>query len=123
MQCSILPPKIIKCVDKLNQYFLWGSTENKKKIHMVNWKKVTKPKKDGALGLEAAKEKNTTLLAKLNWRMHHEKESLWTRVLTHKYINHRRSFGFQTSVGRIKGYSTVWKGIKEGEFVFKKGTK
>ena len=70
-------PKIINCVDKLNRDFLWGSTENKKKIHMVNWKKVTKPKKDEGLGLQAAKEKNTPLLAKLNWRIHHEKESLW----------------------------------------------
>ena len=50
MQCSILPPKVIKCVDKLNRDFLWGSTENNKKIHMVSWKKVTKPKKDGGLG-------------------------------------------------------------------------
>ena len=76
MQCSILPPKIIKCVDKLSRDFLWGSSENKKKIHMVSWKKVTKPKKDGGLGLQAAKEKNIALLAKLNWRLHCEKESL-----------------------------------------------
>ena len=27
MQCSILPLKIIKCVDKFNQDFLWGSIE------------------------------------------------------------------------------------------------
>ena len=82
MQCSILPPKIVKCVDKLNRDFLWGSTENNKKIHMVNWKKVRKPQKDGGLGLQATKEKNTALLAKLNWRMHREKDSLWARVLT-----------------------------------------
>jgi len=82
MQCSILPPKIIKCVDKLNRDFLWGSTKNNKKIHMVNWKKVMKPKKDGGLGLQTTKEKNTALLAKLNWRMHREKDSLWARVLT-----------------------------------------
>ena len=66
MQCSILPPKIVKCVDKLNRDFLWGSTKNNKKIHMVSWKKVTKPKKDGGLGLQAAKEKNIAVLARLN---------------------------------------------------------
>ena len=51
MQCSILPPKIIKRVDKLSWDFLWGSTKKKKKIHMLSWKKVMKPKKDGGLGL------------------------------------------------------------------------
>ena len=66
MQCFILPPKVIKCVDKLNRDFLWGSTENNKKIHMVSWKKVTKPKKDEGLGLQAAKEKNIAVLARLN---------------------------------------------------------
>lgn len=90
---------------------------------MMSWKKVTKSKKDGGLGLQPTKEKNTTLLAKLNWRMHHEKESLWAQVLTHKYINHRRSVGNQISIGRIKGWSTVWKGIRGGESLFKKGTK
>ena len=90
---------------------------------MVSWKKVTKPKKDGGLGLQAAKEKNIALLAKLNWRMHREKESLWARVLTHKYINRRRYVGNRIDVGRIKGCSSVWKAIKEGESVFKKGTK
>lgn len=63
------------------------------------------------------------MLAELNWRMHREKESLWALVLTHKNINYRRSVGNRTSVGIIKGCSTVWKGIKEGESIFKKGTK
>lgn len=31
MQCSLLPPKIINCVDKLCRDFLWGSTDRKKK--------------------------------------------------------------------------------------------
>ena len=55
--------------------------------------------------------------------MHREKDSLWARVLTQKYINRRRFVGNRTSVGRIKGCSSVWKAIKEREFVFNKGTK
>ena len=33
---------------------------------MVEWKKITKPKKEGRLGLQSAKEKNIALLAKVN---------------------------------------------------------
>ena len=40
---------------------------------MVSWNKVTKPKEEGGLGLQAAKPKNLSLLAKLNWRLNIEK--------------------------------------------------
>lgn len=44
-------------------------------MHMVSWEKITKPKDEGGLGLQAAKERNLALLAKLNWRFHIEKQS------------------------------------------------
>ena len=69
MQCVALPTKILNSVDRLSHNFLWGSTESKKKIHLVNWKKIAKPKCDGGLGIQAAKAKNIANLAKLNWRL------------------------------------------------------
>lgn len=46
-------------------------------MHWVGWKKVTRPRKEGGLGLQSAKGKNTSLLAKLNWRFHSEKKKLY----------------------------------------------
>ena len=66
MQCIALLAKILSNVDKLSRNFLWGSSKSKKKIHLVSWKKITKPKKDGGLGIQVAREKNITNLAKLN---------------------------------------------------------
>lgn len=43
--------------------------------------KVTKLKGDGGLGLQSARGRNTTLLAKLNWRYHTDKEASWAQVL------------------------------------------
>jgi len=40
--------------------------DNKKKLHLVSWSKITKPKKEDGLGLQSAKEKNLALLVKLN---------------------------------------------------------
>ncbi|KAL0013744.1 hypothetical protein SO802_000813 [Lithocarpus litseifolius] len=34
--------------------------------------------------------RNTTLLAKLNWRFHTEEDALWVQVLKRKYCNNRR---------------------------------
>lgn len=41
-------------------------------------------------GLQMAKNKNFTLLAKLNWRFHSEPEATWVVVLKRKYCSHRR---------------------------------
>lgn len=49
----------------------------KKKLHLVGWNKIIKPKDEGGLGIQQARAKNIALLAKLNWRLYHEKDSLW----------------------------------------------
>ena len=56
---------------------------------------LTKPKEEGGLGIQAAKPKNTALLAKPNWRFNSEKSSLWVRVLSKKYLKQRRGFRTQ----------------------------
>lgn len=55
-------------------------------MHWVGWGKKTKPKKEGGLGLHSAKGKNLALLAKLNWRFHNEKNTLWRKILEKKYL-------------------------------------
>ena len=66
MQCSQLPRKILDGIDQVNRNFLWNSSSNKKSMHWVGWKKVTTPKNVGRLSIQAAKGRNTALLAKLN---------------------------------------------------------
>lgn len=47
MQTMSLPIKLCDKIDKLNRDFLWGDSDNKKKIHLVKWRNVCKPKKHG----------------------------------------------------------------------------
>ena len=65
MQCYKLLARVCDDVDRLVRDFLWGSTLNKKKIHLVGWSKITNPKELGGLGIFQAKARNSTLLAKL----------------------------------------------------------
>ena len=69
MQCVALLVKILNSIERLSHNFLWGSFVSKKKIHLVTWKRITKPKREGGLGIQAAKEKNIASLAKINWRL------------------------------------------------------
>ena len=66
MQCTNLLPKILQGIEKLNKNFIWGLFENKKKIHLIGWNKITKAKEESGLSIQATKPKNTALLAKLN---------------------------------------------------------
>ena len=120
MQNVALPPKIIQGIDKLNKNFIWGSLENKKKIHLIGWRKITKAKEEGRVGIHAAKPKNTALLAKLNLKFHAEKSSLWVRVLTNKY---RRQGNNPRSISSYSSCSPTWAGLKKGVDIFSKGSK
>ena len=51
MQCCKIPTRICDKVDKLTSNFLWGSTEDRRKLHMVGWNKVTNPTNLGGLGI------------------------------------------------------------------------
>ena len=120
MQCSYLPTRILEGMDQVNWNFLWGTSESTRKVHWVGWQKVTKPKKEGGLGLQAAKGRNTALLAKLNWRFHTEKDSLWAHVLKSKYCSSQRL----ASRNQNKlPCSQTWSAMKKGREVFNRDVK
>lgn len=119
MQCSALPAKVLTNVDKLSRKFLWGSSKNKKKLHLVGSSKITKPKKEGGLGIQAAKAKSIALLAKLNWRLATEPNSLWAKVLTQKYRTPSRisnpCIPFRTYLSRGQPFERESWYLREGQ--------
>ena len=85
MQAAALPTHLCDKLDKINRDFLWGSTSEKRRLHLVGWNKIIRLKEEGGLGIQAAKFKNLALLAKLNWSLNKEKESIWAKVILRKY--------------------------------------
>lgn len=90
MQRVALLAHLCDKLDKINRDFLWGSSMEKKKLHLMGWSKIIRSKEEGGLGIQATRAKNIALLAKLNWRLFHEKDSLWAKVLLNKYYSHPR---------------------------------
>ncbi|XP_028089315.1 uncharacterized protein LOC114289749 [Camellia sinensis] len=104
-----LPKGIAKEIDKLKAAFLWGSSEFRRKIHMVKWTDVTLSKDKGGLGIRKAKESNDCLLLKWWWRYGVEDESLWKRVIVSKYgADGGRWLPIQNGEGKE---SVVWSDI------------
>lgn len=57
--------------------------ENRKQ-HLVSWKKVCRPKREGGLGIRSSRDMNKALVAKVGWRLIHDHTSLLARVLRSK---------------------------------------
>ena len=119
MQCHVLPIKVCNAINKKMRDFLWGSTEEKKKMHMVNWHTVTQPKELGGLGLFQTRHMNQALLEKLCWRLASEHEALWAWMLTAKYLSTRRL----TEEGRKLPCSRIWAACKVSSPVYVRGLK
>ncbi|KAG7615876.1 Ribonuclease H domain [Arabidopsis thaliana x Arabidopsis arenosa] len=84
--CVITMPKaLLDDLDKVARSFLWGSTSEKRKQHLISWKRVCTPKQEGGLGIKRAQDMNKALLAKLGWRLLTDHQSLWARILRRKY--------------------------------------
>ena len=66
MQCAAVLGRVLDGIDQVNRNFLWSTTKNQRRMHWVGWQKVTRTKEEGGLGIQMARGRNTTLLAKLN---------------------------------------------------------
>lgn len=110
MQCHSIPIKVCDSIDKMTRDFNWGSTEEKRRMHMVKWSTITLPEELGGLGLCSTKYRNQAMLAKLCWRLAHEKGMPWARTLQAKYLCPNRV----TEKGRKLPCSRIWTACKKG---------
>ena len=118
MQGVALSTHVCDKLDKINRDFSWGSTSDIMRTHLVGWNKIVKPSEEGGLGLQAARAKNIALLLKLNWRMYHEQDANWAKVILHKYYLDLRA---RSSNPDKLPSSPNWKAIKMGFPIFVKG--
>ena len=106
-------------VDKTIRDLLWGSTEEKRKMHMVNWRTVTLPKDLGGLGLHSMKDRNLAILAKLCWRLASANGTPWAAMLSAKYLTPNRL----TEEGKNLPCSSISTACKKGGPIYVKGLK
>uniref|UniRef100_A0A2N9IHI9 Reverse transcriptase domain-containing protein n=1 Tax=Fagus sylvatica TaxID=28930 RepID=A0A2N9IHI9_FAGSY len=112
MQCCLLPPKVCANLDKLNRNFLWGDTSAKKKIHLMKWDLISRPKDEGGLGIKRSRCRNKALLAKRMWALRLGSEDVWALSLRNKYPPTRSRF-CQKSI--------TWKSLKQANHICDKG--
>lgn len=67
MQSAKIPKTICEDIDKKARRFIWGGDEDTKRVHLLSWDTLQKPKEQGGIGLRSAKQANVAFLAKLGW--------------------------------------------------------
>lgn len=77
MQIIPLPTNLISRLKSYQKNFLWGSTPQKRRLHLINWHVITTNKDQGGLGIQRLKDKNDALLAATAWRLFHNPHSHW----------------------------------------------
>ena len=118
MQTIKLPSEICANLDKINRNFLWGSTDEKKRMHLVNWDMVCMPKKRGGLGIKKMKMMNQSLLAKAGWRISQKENGLWAHILRAKYLKGGHNIA---DYKKMTSCSSTWRGIVAGNDFLLKG--
>jgi hypothetical protein len=63
-------------MDKSIRRFFWEGVDDQRKLHMVNWATVCKPKDRGDLGIINTKILNVAFLLKWVWKLCQNKQAL-----------------------------------------------
>ncbi|KAL0657902.1 hypothetical protein Bca4012_078487 [Brassica carinata] len=107
MTCFLLPISLCIRIQSTLTRFWWDSSPEKKKMCMVAWSKLTKPKVLGGLGIRDIQAFNTALLAKQAWRIITKPDCLLAWVLKGKYCGSAQFLQVQET----KTMSHGWRGI------------
>lgn len=117
MQQHWIPAGVCNWLDKLTRDFIWKDSASKG-INLVGWHTITKPKKEGRLGVRKVRESNTAMLGKLVWELHSQHDKPWVNMLLSKYVPNR----FVLEAPHRRG-SPVWNSILKAMNSLKDGFK
>lgn len=118
MQSTFLPKGVVTTIEKLIRNFIWGSSPDQRRCHLLSWETITKPKEGGGLGLRRLEEMNEAFIAKLGWRLIQKENCLWTQVLKAKYAISSEDCATWRAKPRM---SNIWKGILRSVPILRKG--
>ncbi|KAG5570595.1 hypothetical protein H5410_060361 [Solanum commersonii] len=88
----ILPQGVVNEVDRKCREFLWGGTEEKRKVSFVAWDIICRPKKQGGLNIKGCKLWNMIALGKLIWQLMEKSDILWVKWVNELYMNNNETF-------------------------------
>lgn len=109
--CFKVTDSVCKKLDTIVRSFWWGHEPGTRKLHLVNWGKLCKPKRLGGLGFKNFSFFNQAMIAKQYWRLHDNPNSLLARTFKKKYFPTCSLREYQPK----PHHSWVWRNITESK--------
>lgn len=95
-------------LDSIVRRFWWGPKHNNSNfLTLKSWIAICLPKENGGLGFRQFVDFNIALLANLGWKIAWKERSLWTDLISKKYLKGNSYFSYQPT----RGISQVWRRI------------
>ncbi|CAN1170305.1 Putative ribonuclease H protein At1g65750 [Linum perenne] len=118
MHVAVLPVTTCEEIDQKIHNFVWGSSDETRKVHLVAWETICTPKEDGGLGLKLARQLNRAYLTKLAVNFIKDPDKLWVRIIHAKYFKETNE-GFTARKSTIqsplcRGITREWGTILKG---------
>lgn len=77
----IFPIRVQKTLHNLMSKFLWGGSENSRKLHLMDCDTVTSPMNKRGVRMAKLNDLNTALVVKWIYIFANERDNLWRRVV------------------------------------------
>jgi hypothetical protein len=106
-----IPKGILNNIRKRMFSFLWTGKKLKEGLHLISWKKIAKPKKDGGWGIKNIFSFGKALATKNLWRCLMI-PGLWHEVIIKKYIKKKIVIEwFREGKKNWNGASNIWRAL------------
>ncbi|KAK7855992.1 putative ribonuclease h protein [Quercus suber] len=90
--CIKVPDKICTKLDSITNAFCWGHQPSTRKLHLINWNTICRPRNEGGLGIRKFKLMNQASIAKQFWRIIQQPQSILAKTLISKYCHREQIF-------------------------------
>jgi hypothetical protein len=112
MACFDITKSLCDQISSMVCRYWWSYMQNEKKMHLISWKTLTLPKKDGGLGYKDLHSFTVAMLVKQGWRLLTNPKSLCARVLKAKYYPSCYVLYAQPCSGMSYTWRIILKGIE-----------
>lgn len=81
LSLRVLPMRVRTTLHGLMSRFLWGGSDERRKLHLVDWQTVTHPCNQEGLGVTDLSVMNVALLAKWVYLYANDRNHLWRQIV------------------------------------------
>ncbi|XP_015945767.1 uncharacterized mitochondrial protein AtMg00310-like [Arachis duranensis] len=117
LSCFKLPDTLLTEIHSMLSQFWWGQKGAEQRMVWIKWDTMTRPKKDGGLGIKDLRAQNLALLGKQYWCLMKYLNSTLSRMFKAKYF--RYTDFLHAEIGSISSWG--WRSVLEGRKIIEKG--